>query len=602
MRKTGGEIIVDYLIKKGIEYVVGIPGHGCLAFFDALRDRVGKGLIKYIQVKQEMSAVHIADGYYRATGKPLAVFASIGPGSLNTITGVGTSFVDSTPVLVLIGDAHIHMRGTGLLQEIERKQDSDILSCFKPVTKRCWRVENIIQLPKIMKRAFYTMTADRKGPVIVSMPMDIQAAAYEYEIDDTDDIQPCFPIQADERDIEKAAEIMKKAKRPVIVAGGGVLHSRAFSELKDIAEIWGAAVVTTMAGKSSFPEDHPLYGWHGGSKGTDVGNYLCRTADVVLSLGCRFADQTTSSYRKGITFNFPDTRLIQVDIDKLEIGKNYPAEVGIIGDAGAIMKQLAGKLREDGWRGPQNTGYLDDIRQARDLWYKKLENIRNNVKSGLTISHLLYELQANLPKESIIVTSSGNTQAQVFQEYCFKVPGTHVTTGGFSTMGFALPAAIGVKLAKPEIPVIAVMGDGDFYMTMQELSTAVQYGTNIIVVMVNNYGWMAIRDLQCDVFGKGYDFGNDFSLKDGSLYSPDFSAIAGLFGFHSQKVTRREDVAAAVGKALNSNSPSFIEVIAHREYPNAGGMACGWWDVPVPHYIADKAELYKKSVNEEYIR
>jgi len=603
MVKTGGEIIVDYLIKKGIEYVVGIPGHGCLAFFDVLRDRVSKGLIKYIQVKQEMSAVHIADGYYRATGKPLAVFASIGPGSLNTITGIGTSFVDSTPVLVLIGDAHIHMRGMGILQEIERKHDSDILSCFKPITKRCWRVESVIQLPKIIKRAYYTMMADRKGPVVISMPMDIQAESYEYEEPETDEITSGFPIQSGEQGINEAFMIMKEAKRPVIIAGGGLLYRRVFDELREMAEIWGAAVVTTMAGKSCFPENHPLYGWHGGSKGTDIGNYLCRTADVILSLGCRFADETTSSYRKGITFNFPDTRLIQVDIDRMEIGKNYPADVGIVGDVGIVLSQLIKKFKKDGFQMHfEHTVYFQDIKRTRDLWYKRLEIIRNSAKPGLTISRLLFELNNILPEETVIVTSSGNSQAQILQEYCFKVPGTYITTGGFSTMGFALPAAIGVKLARPAVPAVAIMGDGDFYMTMQELSTAVQYGMNIVVIMVNNYGWMAIRDLQLDIFGKGYDFGNDFVLNDGNLYSPDFTTIAKSFGFYSQKVTQLSEVADAVQNALNSNAPSFIEAVVERDYPSSGGIATGWWDVPVPYYVGGREMEYRKNMKEEYIK
>jgi acetolactate synthase-1/2/3 large subunit len=603
MVKTGGEIIVDYLIKKGIEYVIGIPGHGCLAFFDALRDRASKGLIKYIQVKQEMSAVHMADGYYRATGKPLVVFASIGPGSLNTITGVGTSFVDSTPVLVLIGDAHIHMRGMGILQEIERKHDSDILSCFKPITKRCWRVENVIQLPKIIKRAYHIMMSDRKGPVVISMPMDIQAESYEYEETDTDEIFSDYPIQSNEQEINKAFMTMKEAKRPVILAGGGLLYSRVFNELKEMAEIWGAAVVTTMAGKSCFPEDHPLYGWHGGSKGTDVGNYLCRTADVILSLGCRFADETTSSYRKGITFSIPDTKLIQVDIDRLEIGKNYPVDVGIVGDIGVTLSQLIKKFKENCFRiDYMKTAYFEDIKKVKDLWYKRLETIKNSAKPGLTISRLLFELNRVLPEETIIVTSSGNTQAQILQEYCFKVPGTHITTGGFSTMGFALPAAIGAKLAKPDVPVVAIMGDGDFYMTMQELSTAVQYDMKILVIMVNNYGWMAIRDLQLDMFGNGYDFGNDFVLSDGSIYSPDFVTIADSFGFYSQKITQQNEVEEAVRNALSTFSPSFIEVIVERDYPFSGGIATGWWDVPVPYYIRNKDMEYRKSKKEEYIK
>lgn len=603
MKKTGGEIIVDYLIQKGIEYIAGIPGHGCLAFFDALRKRVAEGKIKYIQVKQEMSAVHIADGYYRSAGKPMAVFTSIGPGSLNTSVGIGTAFVDSTPILVIIGDAHVHMRGMGILQEIERKRDSDILSCFEPITKRCWRVENIIQLPKIIKRAYSTMMSNRRGPVVISVPMDVQADSLEYEEQDVENEGVCFPAAASEEDINRAYELMRRAKRPVIITGGGLLYSGAYDALRELAEKWGAAVVTTMAGKSSFPENHPLYGWHGGSKGTDAGNYLCRTSDVILSLGCRFADETTSSYRKGVTFNFPETKLIQVDIDPAEIGKNYPCSVGIVGDVSIVLKQLIDKLEKESFISDyENTEYYRDIQNAKAAWFARLESIRNSAPPGLTISRLLFELNAVLPEDCLIVTSSGNSQAQVLQEYCFKKPGTHITTGGFSTMGFSLPAAIGAKLSGYDAPVVALMGDGDFYMSMQELSTAVQYNANIVVIVLNNYGWMAIRDLQLDMYGKGYDFGNDFVKNDGSLYTPCLSAIAESFGLFSQKVTRETETAAAVKRALDSGRPSFIEVIVEREYPASGGIATGWWDVPVPHYISAKESEYRANLKDEYLR
>lgn len=600
MVRTGGEYIVDYLIKEGVDYVVGIPGHGCLSFFDALRDRSGKGKIKYIQVKQEMNAVHIADGYYRATGKPLAVFASIGPGSLNTAVGVATSFVDSTAVLVLIGDAHVHMRGTGILQEIEKKHDSDILSCFAPIAKRCWRVENIVQLPKIMQRAFNMMLTGRRGPVVVSMPMDVQAQSIDVEPPEPKERKAGGKPYGDPECVKKAYELMKQAKRPVIVAGGGVLYSREYKGLKELAETWGAAVITTMAGKTAFPEDHSLYGWHGGSKGTDVGNYLCRTADVVLSLGCRFADETTSSYRKGITYNFPDTRLIQVDIDYGEIGKNYACDVGIVGDCTVVVEQLLEQFRRDGFRVRyEDTDYYKDIRRAKTEWFKKLDGIRNAGSGTLTISRFIKKLNEIFPAEGVIVTSSGNSQAQVLQEYCFKVPGTHITTGGFSTMGFALPAAIGVKLAKPGIPVLALMGDGDFMMSMQEMSTAIQYDIPIVVLMLNNSGWLAIKDLQMDVYGGEHAFGSDFTTPDGKDYSPDFESIADSFGFHSQKVTREEEIAEAVSKALNCGRPSFIEVIVSKEYPYSGGIATGWWDVPVPEYISEKNLKYRDGKEQE---
>lgn len=603
MLKTGGEIIVDYLIKEGMEYVVGIPGHGCLSFFDALRDRVERGQIKYIQVKQEMSGVHMADGYFRATGKPLAVFTSIGPGALNTVVGLGTSFVDSTAVLVINGDTHTHMRGTGVLQEIEKNHDSDFLSCMRPITKRCWRVENIYQLPKIIQRAFNEMLTGRKGPVVISVPMDIQAQSIDIDLPDPGERKTESIIYGDPEYIKKAFEEMKDAKRPVILAGGGVLYSGVHAELVKLAERWGAAVITTMAGKSAFPEDHPLYGWHGGSKGTDVGNYLCRTADVILSLGCRFADETTSSYRKGVTYNFPETKLIQVDIDHQEIGKNYPCSVGIIGDVRVVIRQLLDEFEKNNFSlRYDETEYFKDIQRAKEEWFTKIDKSREISMNPVSISQFIRELNRVFPEEGIIVTSSGNSQAQVFQEYCFRVPGTHITTGGFSTMGFAATAAMGVKLAKPDVPVLALMGDGDFMMTMQELSTAVQYNIPVIFVVLNNNGWMAIKDLQADVFGERYTFGNDFTTGDGNLYSPDFRAIAEAFGAYPQKISSIEEIRHAIMSAMQSNKPSLIEVTVNRQYPYSGGISTGWWDVPVPEYIEDKNKLYLKNKSYEELR
>lgn len=602
MVKTGGEIIVDYLVKAGVEYVIGIPGHGCLAFFDALRDRVEKGKIKYIQVKQEMSGVHLADGYFRATGKPQVVFTSIGAGALNTVIGLGTAYVDSTAVLVLTGDVHTHMRGTGVLQEFERQHDSDILNCFRPITKRCWRVENIYQLPKIMQRSFNHMLSGRKGPVLLSVPMDVQAQALDLELPDPTTRKSDSLVYGDGEYVKRAFELMKSAKRPVILAGGGALLSGTCSELQILAEKWGAAVITTMAGKSAFPEDHPLYGWHGGSKGTDVGNYLCRTADVILSLGCRFADETTSSYRKGVTFNFPETKLIQIDLDAGEIGKNYPCQVGIIGDVKAVVNQMLAQFSDSGWSADyENSAYYEDIQKNKEKWFMKLAEARKEGGEKLTISQFIHELNHVFPGEGVIVTSSGHTQAQVLQEYCFRVPGTYITTGGLSTMGFALPAALGVKLARPDLPVLALMGDGDFMMTMQEMSTAAQYNINTITVVVNNCGWMAIRDLQIDAYGKNHVFGNDFRTIDGKNYSPDYAAIARNFGLYSQKIDKRDQIKAAIMSAVNSKNPSFIEVIVDNRYPYSGGAATGWWDVPVPYYIEEKYSNYMREAKEEDI-
>lgn len=599
MRKTGGEIIIDALIEQGVEYIFGIPGHGCLGIFDALRDREKKGLIKYIQVKQEMCGVYMADGFYRASGRPLAVLASIGAGAVNTILGTATAYVDSVPVMVITGDAHTHMRGTGILQEFDRQTDSDLISCMRPVSKRCWRVENISQLPRVMKRSFGAMLGGRRGPVVLTVPMDVQCEAIEAPDWPAVRPVPAGPA-ADFGQVDLAAQLIGEAARPVILLGGGAYYARCPELLVKFAETVGAPVITTMAAKSAFPENHPLYAFHGGSKGTELGNYIAKNADLVIALGCRFADETTSSYKYGATYRFPDTKLIHVDIDAGEIGKNYPATLGIVADLAAFANQLAERL--GGLDGEyEKSAYFAEFSSVKADWLNKVKNNALAPREGVTISRLLYEMRNALPSDAVIAASSGNTQAQLLQEYIFDKPGCFVTTGGFSTMGYAFPAAMGVSLARPGQTVVSLCGDGDFMMSMQELSTAVQYDIPVVTIMANNMGWLAIKDLQTDVLGEKYAYGNDFTTPDKKLYSPDFAKIAENFGVEAQKISAPEEIGPAVKKAVSAKTPQFIEVTVNREYPYSGGSATGWWDVPVPEYIGERRKKYDEDKKGEYL-
>lgn len=601
MKLTGGEIILKYLKKEGVPYILGIPGHGCMGIFDAVKTAHEKGDIKYIQVKHEQAAIHLADGYYRVAGEPLAVFTSIGPGALNTAIGMGTAYVDSTAVLLFSGDTHVHMKGVGVLQEIERFQDSNFIKALEPLSKRSWRVESIAQLPRILKRAFGLMLNGRSGPITIAMPMDVQAADLDVDIAEAPERlleRPAGNAQA----IAEAVELMKTAKKPLILLGGGALRAGCAKELQELAELWGAAVITTLAGKSAFPEDHDLYGFHTGSKGTPVGSQLAREADVVLALGSRFADETTSSYKAGRSFSFPETKLIHVDLDTGELGKNYRCDIGILGDLRLVVNQLIDEYKKQvtnpkDYREKEYTKHIADLKKK---WQDYLSEIRSVKLDKVTISQLLGLMNEHLPEDTIIATSSGNTQAQLFQEYCFKKPGTGLTTGGFSTMGWALPAAMGAKLAKPDSPVVALVGDGDFMMVMQELSTMAQYDIPVVVVMVNNYGWMAIKDLQVDVLGEERTFGNDWERKN-ELYTPDFHSIAESFGIFSQKISQGHEVQEALEKAITSGIPAFIEVDVHRDYPYSGGKAFGWWDVPIPTYMTELRENYEEAKKGEMV-
>lgn len=602
MKLTGGQIIMKYLEEEGVPYVLGIPGHGILSFFDALKESVQAGKVKYIQVKHEQAAVHIADGYYRIKGKPLATFTSIGPGALNTSVGLATAYVDSVPVFQVNGDTHTNMKGVGVLQEIERAQDSNFIRTMEPVTKRCWRAESVQQLPRLMQRAFNQMETGRKGPVVIGLPMDVAAEAAEVNFDVVGTRKAASRPAGQQEYIESAAELMKDARRPVILVGGAVLRNNMEKELVELAELWGAAVVTTMAGKSAFPEDHPLNAFHTGSKGTPVGLKLTSTADVILALGTRFADETTCSYKDGEGFSFPKTKLIQVDIEAAEIGKNYPCDCGIIGDVKEVVRQL---IEEYGKTVPCKKDYMEneyteEILELKKEWAEILKEKRSCNFEHPTISQVIGIMNEYLPEKTIIATSSGNTQAQLFQEYCFKNGQRHLTTGGFSTMGWAMPAAAGAKLAEPETPVVALMGDGDFMMTMQEMSVLAQYNIPIVVLLLNNSGWMAIKDLQADVFGEENMFGNDF-MKDEEIYSPDFADIAAGFGLYSEKIEKKEEVAGAIKRALNAGKPALVEIIVHREYPESGGKAFGWWDMPVPAYMQDRRKGFLEAKKAETV-
>ncbi|MGC9334644.1 MAG: thiamine pyrophosphate-binding protein [Anaerolineae bacterium] len=609
MKLTGGQIVVETLIAERVPYLVGIPGHGTLGLSDAMIARAGStpgsGDLRLLQVRHEQAAVHLADAYYRVTGVPLAVFTSIGPGAMNTVTGVASCYVDSIPVLVLTGNSHTHMAGRGVLQEIERQRDADSLAVFEPIAKRVWRPASAGHLPRILQRAFAEMLTGRPGPVVVDLPMDVQCDAVDIDpgLPQPSSYRPSGQVLPDPERVAAAAHLLATAERPVILAGGGVLSARAWDELRLLAEFLAAPVVTTMMGKGAFPEDHPLSAFHGGSKGTTCGNALTRSADVLLAVGTRFADETTSSYRHGVTYAIPPTRLVHVDLDPTEIGKNYPVAVGIVADARAGLAALLAALETHHGAGspaPERTDYMAEVRRLREEWLRQVEALATSDHEPVTISRLIAELRAFLDRDAIVVTSSGNTQAQWFQEAMVYKPRTNLTTGGFSTMGWTVPAALGAKLAAPERQVVGLVGDGDFLMTSQELATAVQYNLPAVYVVANNVGWIAIRDLQVDAYGQGRASGAEFlAAGRGEPISPDLAALARAFGCHAERISAPAQVGPALERAFASGLPAVVEVMVEREYPLSGSPAVGWWDVPVPTYLEGQRARYEREKAEE---
>lgn len=554
--------------------------------------RTSQDEIKILQVRHEQSAVHLADGYYRITGKPLAVFTSIGPGALNTTVGLGASYVDSTAVMVLSGETHTYMEGRGVLQEIERKRPADLPSVMEPLVKASYRPRTHEELFEAMNDAFRQMRSGRPGPTFVSLPMDLQA--------ETSDVAKATPVDGyNESSVsvqnEKIAEsvrLLTNAKRPVIVAGGGVTLANAEPELLKLAELSGAAVVTTLQAKGCFPEDHPQYGWHLGTKGTSIGNALTTEADVILSVGTRFTDQVASSFRHGTTFNLETTTLIQVDIDEREVNKNYTSDVTIVGDAKQVLASLSSHI-EDVAGDLSKPEYLTRIQALRETWLDEIAPLRDSEAVPSTVPRFYRELREVLDRDAIVVTSSGHAQACVL-EFPFYEPKTNLTSGGFSTMGWAYPAALGAKLAAPEKQVVAVVGDGDFMMTMQEMATAMEYGINVVVVLLNNYGWYSIRDLQMAEFGEDRAIGIDWD----DSKSPDFVKIAEGFGLHAESIEEPGDIQSAIKRAFEHGGPALVEIKVARDFPNSGSTVVGWWDVPIPEYLEDRRAEYEQARKE----
>ena len=599
---TGGEIISKYLIKEGVKYIIGIPGHGNLALVDAIfKD---KDKFTFIQPKQEMAGVHLAVGYYRVTGKPLPVITSIGPGAINTAIGLADAYVDSMPVLVITGDTHVYMRGKGVLQEIERSRDSDMPRILEPISKRTWQVSTVNQLPTIMQRAFNQMMTGRRGPVHIDLPMDVQAEAIGVEIPEPLERRATGKTLGDPKFIKEAAELLMGAKRPVLFLGGGIVTAEAFNEIKVLAEKLGSAVVSTMMAKDAFPNDHPLFCWAAGSKGTTIGLKMTSESDVILAIGCRFADETASSYKEGVSFSIPPSKLIQIDIDPHEIGKNYPVSVGIIGDAKACLQQIIEELG-DYSVDYKNSEYFKEMQEEKKKWFEFLAENTDDSKVPVMISTVLSEIRKFFERDAVIITSSGNVQAQMIQELEFYEPKTCLTAGGFSTMGYSVPAAIGAKLGsidigKPERQIVALVGDGDFMMTISELSVAVQLGlSNIFFIVLNNHGWIAIKDLQQAAFGEDRGYGTSFEDKNGNTYSPDFAKIGDAFGCYAEKISKKEEIIPALERAKNSGKPSVIEIEVQREFPYTGSPAIGWWDVPIPEYLTERRKKYEEEIKGE---
>jgi acetolactate synthase-1/2/3 large subunit len=376
------------------------------------------------------------------------------------------------------------------------------------------------------------------------------------------------------------------AKRPVIAVGGGAITAEATPELVALAEALGAPVVTTWNGKSAFPEDHPLFAGSVGQTGTIPGNAIAAAADVLVAVGCRFTDWSASSYRQGVSFSIPPGKLIHIDVDPAEIGKNYPVEVGIAADAkmtlAAIVEMLDGVAPDEEAQAIHHAE-LDELKAD---WQDKLSARLDSEETPFTSQRPLRDLRRVLPRDGFVVVGSGNAQGTVKQAFPVYEPRTHMTSGSYSSMGWAVPAAIGVKLAHPDRKVVCVLGDGDFMMTMQEIAVCVAEGIAVTFLVQNNSGYMSIRGGQRKITDRFV--ASEFSRPDGTPYSADFRAVGEAFGLQSWRVDDSDELESVLAAAVAADGPTLVEVTTARDA--AGPWVPGWWDFPVPAYIADERQ------------
>lgn len=590
MKLTGGEVVARALKEYGVEYVAGVPGHGIWALFDAFMQP--ESSIPFIQVMHEQSAVHMADGYFRACGKPMACSTSVGPGAANTIIGLATAYCDSTSVFYVSGSPQTYMHGHGTMQELERQQDNAFPRITEQVTKRAWAASSVAVLPTIMHRAFNAMMTGRPGPVHVEVPMDVQVEAAEVSIHPLEKRLPIGVAHPDPQAIAAAAKLLLTAKRPVIVAGGGAITANASAELTALAEKLGAAVSITWNGKGAIAEDNPLFIGAVGQTGTTCGNTITASADVVISVGCRFTDWSASSYAKGVSFSFPPGKLIHIDLDPREIGKTYPTEVGIVADAKVALQHLLAAITDEAARELRagNAAFHADVTQAKADWQALVTPRETSRETPFTSQRPLMALRRVLPRDGIVVVGSGNTQGAVKQSFPVYAPRTHITSGSYSPMGWAVPAAMGAKLACPDKQVVAIVGDGDFMMSLPEMGTAMMNGINVVFLVLNNQGYMSIRGGMRKFMGRhiASEFNNHAG--NGEPYSADIAASARAFGLQAWKVEKDEDLETSLQAALNCGGPALVEVIVSRDA--AGPFATGWWDFPSPAYYEKEQAGY----------
>jgi acetolactate synthase-1/2/3 large subunit len=565
---TGAMYIARCLEQEGVTKVFGQCGHTNYALIDACH-KLG---IEYISFRHEQQAAHAADAYFRVSHKLAVLNVHLSPGMTNAVTGVVTAAADSTPMLVITGNTPSYHHAREPHQGIRFHADASQGDIYRPFCKRVWRIDDAKFLTDVMPRALNLAQTGRPGAVLLDVPMDVFSQRLAAD-PVTVRRRPNYGKTAgDPAGIAAAAELLAHASAPMMFAGNGATLSEASPELRQVAELLSIPVATTLMAKGVFPEDHPLSLGMTGIWGTRIANETARRADVILAVGTGFGEADCSSWNPNYTFAIPPTRLIQIDIEPQEIGKIYPVEVGIVGDAKRTLLELAEALRLGKATG--NAARAQAIARGKADWEIELAKEQRNSGKPIHPARLLNEISRVASPDTIFVTDVGWNKNGAGQQLVARQPQRFITSGGMATMGFAPAAAIGAKIAAPDKPVMCLVGDGGFLSVVGALTTSVELGIPVVWVLFNNFCFSTIRTVGTTYFNNAY--GTEFTTPDGKPYNPDFVQLATAFGIAAARVQEPDDLPAALTNALASGVPYILDVWTRGDVPMP---RTGHWDI-----------------------
>jgi len=539
---TGAEAVILSLLAEEVDLIFGYPGGAIMPIYDALYDYEDK--LRHILVRHEQGAVHAAQGYARSSGKAGVCLATSGPGATNLVTGIADAQIDSTPLVCITGQVASNLLGTDAFQE------TDVIGITMPVTKWSYQVTKAEEIPWAIARAFYIARSGRPGPVLIDITKDAQFGKCDYLYKKCTYIRSYQPVpKINQIRIQEAAELINKAKRPYILTGQGVLLSGATQELKQLAEKAGIPVAATLLGLSSFPADHPLYVGYLGMHGNYGANIKTNECDVLIAIGMRFDDRITGDVQQYAK----QAKIIHIDIDESEINKIIPVDVAVHADAREAINMMIGLIDKN-----THDDWLNGFKVCDRLEFEKVTSREINPTEGkIKMAEVIDMISTRTAGNAIIVSDVGQHQMVTSRYFKYQQPNTNITSGGLGTMGFALPAAIGAKLGKPDMQVIAIIGDGGFQMTLQELGTIFQSKVPVKIIILNNQFLGMVRQWQQLFFEKRYSFTE--------MINPDFTAIAKGFYIEATKLESRENLSAAIDALLNHKDAYLLEIIVEKE-------------------------------------